>query len=165
MSTNNNAIIPISGSNVTISQIKTAAGNVLNSISGSGYIYAPYVPLQMSNINISVTFKPITTFTLVSSVTSEKSYQIALGQKYKFLSDHEKDTYKTNAFSHQFKIDDMFFITQITETKDEFHAYPVAENPSVDYLIKVISLDDENEFIFKSKEFLHNLDNQTLVIV
>lgn len=157
MSTNNNSNI--------ISQIKTAAGNILSSMSGSGYLYTPFVPLQTTTINMSVALKPITSFTLLSSVTSEKSYQIALGQKYKFLSDHEKDTYKTNTFSHQFKIDDMFFITQITETKDEFHAYPVAENPSVDYLIKVISLDDENEFIFKSKEFLHNLDNQTMVIV
>ena len=166
MSTNNNPIIPISGSSNIISQIKTAAGNIINPMSGSGYIYAPYVPLQTTTINMSITLKPITTFTLFSSIVSEKSYQIALGQKYKFLSDHTKDTYKIDPFAHRFKIDDMFFITEITETKDEFHAYPVAENTSVDYLIKVISLDSENnDFIFKSKEFLHNLENQRMVII
>lgn len=58
------------GSINTISQIKTAAGNVLTNVSGSGYLYAPYVPIQQTTLFTTVKIS----YTSLLSVNHMSSY-------------------------------------------------------------------------------------------
>jgi len=171
---NNKPTYTISGSqaaavkytmNDVANAIKNVAANIISPMSSSGYIYAPYVPLQTTNVFADITTKSILNVLLNSNSTMEKNYNITLAQKYQFLSNHIKVLENSSEPKiYEFKIGDMFFISNIIEIKNEFHAYPVSENYNTDYLIETVTLNvDENEFVFKNKEFIHMLDNQILV--
>ena len=171
MSNNNKPTYTMSGSyNYTVKDVANAirnvAGNIINPMSSSGILYAPYVPLQTSSIFIpSITTKSILNVLLNSNSTIEKKYKIILALKYQFLTNHIKvlENIKQPQI-HEFKIGDILFISEIVEINDEFHAYPVSGKYTSDYLIETISLDsNNNKFIFKDKEFVHMLDNQVLV--
>jgi len=96
MSNNNKPTYTMSGSyNYTVKDVANAirnvAGNIINPMSSSGILYAPYVPLQTSSIFIpSITTKSILNVLLNSNSTIEKKYKIILALKYQFLTNHIK---------------------------------------------------------------------------
>lgn len=143
------------------SAIQNVAGNIIAPMSGSGYLYAPYVPLQVTSVG-----KPKSILqTSLFSNSKLKEFEIALAKKYIFLWDYMKvmeDREVPTIF--EFKIDDMFFISEIIQKDNFFHAYPITEPSDNEYTIKVVSLNaDANTFSFKDSEFINLLEKQVII--
>lgn len=165
------------GSINTISQIKTAAGNVINNVSGSGYFYAPYVPIQQTTLFTSPT-KTFPSINLRCNNGKDIIYQFAIGKSYEFLFNYMKavkpdDLGDISVFStdfseeefrsairryvHEFQTYDKMFILDISEVCNRYHY--VSEhsgNPNDDYNITLVY--GEKEVIFNANEFIDILD-------
>lgn len=164
-----------------ISQIKTAAGNIIANIttltSGSSYSYAPYVPLQQTTLMTSPA-KPLPSINLRCNNGKDTIYQFAIGKSYEFLFNYMKavkpdDLGDMSVFStdfseeefrsairryvHEFQTHDKLFISDIGEVCNHF--YYVSEysgNQNDDYNITLVY--GENEVVFNATEFIDILD-------
>ena len=162
-----------------INKIITAAGNVLTNVSSSGYVYAPYVPLQTTVLGGSA-FKPLPSIDLHCNNGKEVIYQFAIGKSYQFLFNYmkaikpdETDMSDISVFStdfseeefrsairryvHEFQTGDKLFISQVGEVCNRF--YYLSEhsgNRNDDYNITLVY--GEKEVVFNATEFIDILD-------
>lgn len=162
-----------------IAQIKTAAGNIITSISGSGPIYTPYVPLQTTTITIGPN-NSFPSIQLQSNSNKDMGYQFAIGKSYEFALNYmksikpdETDFNNIDIFSkdfsdedfrkairrhvHEFKTYDRMFISQINEVCNRFYYMSEhSKNKADDYNITLIF--KEKEVVFSASEFIDMID-------
>jgi len=161
-----------------ITQIKTAGGNILTTVSSSGYLYAPYVPLQTTSITTVNSSLP--SLDLQCNNNKGINYQFAIGKSYEFVFNYmksikpdETDFNDIDIFSpdfsdedfrkairrhvYEFKTQQRMFISQINEVCNRF--YYISEhtkNKADDYNITFIC--GEKEVVFNATEFIDILD-------
>lgn len=184
MSNNKPTYTVMSGSYTTtmnnvVSSIRTVAGNIITPMSGSsGYIYAPYIPLQTGWLTSPT--KSLPSINLHCNNGKEKVYQFAIGKSYEFLFNYMKtikdlepgDTITESLTEEEFKSAlerhvynfepwNKLFITEITE--DCSPIYFKSEhsgNTNDDYQIKFVC--NEKQFIFTATEIIDMLDQQII---
>jgi len=170
-----------------ISQIKTAAGNILTNVSSSGYIYAPYVPLQTTAIGLS-SVKKLPSIELNSENRNGKlaTYNLAIGKSYEFILNYVKMSkindddisfeYDSNNPDHdhalkaalrrhinEFAVGQTIFITEIAEACNNFwYINEYTNNRNDDYTITFIHPTTEKIFAFNAAEFIDLLDQQII---
>lgn len=167
------AAVNIATTNV-VNAIRTVAGNIINQMSGSGYIYAPYVTLQITSMPFGTT-KSLPSIDLHCNNGKQKIYQFAICKSYEFLFNYTKVIKNVKATDATLKTDEelmialeknifkfvprmKFFITNITETRYIFPEYNGNINDNYD--ISVIC--DEKELIFCGTEIVDMLEKQII---
>jgi len=178
---NNKPIHAIMSGSYTVNNVATAiknvAGNIITTMSGSGPIYAPYIPLQTTWITAPI--KTLPSIKIKCNVNKEKIYQFAIGKSYEFLFNYMK-TLKENNVSYvtETLLDEDFksalerqvyffnprmklFITEITEECNNFYYktdHPTNNND--DYKITFIC--GEKSYIFSATEVVDLLRQQII---
>jgi len=167
------AAVNIATTNV-VTAIRTVAGNIINQMSGSGYIYAPYVTLQITSMPFGTT-KYLPSIDLHCNNGKQKIYQFAIGKSYEFLFNYAKGIKNVEATDATLKTDEelmialeksifkfvprmKFFITNITETRYIFPEY----NGNVNDIYDISVICDEKELIFCGTEIIDMLDKQII---
>lgn len=163
--------------NNVASAIQNVAGNIIAPMSGSGYVYAPYVPIQTTWL--AAPTKALPSINLHCNNGKEKIYQFALGKSYEFLFNYMKTIKETNpSFISEALSDEDFksalerhvytfnprmklFITAITETCNTvYFRSERTGNVNDDYEINVIC--NEKEIMFCASELIDLLDQQII---
>jgi hypothetical protein len=184
---NNKPIYTLSGSqsasvkytvNNVVSAIRNVAGNIIAPMSSSGYVYAPYVPLQTTWLTSPI--KTLPSINLHCNNGKEKIYQFAIGKSYEFLFNYVKtikdlepgdtiteslteEEFKSALERHVYKFEpwNKLFITEITEECNNFYyKSEFSNNTNDDYRITFVC--NEKQFIFNATEIVDMLDQQII---
>ena len=176
MSGSQSASVKYTVNNVA-SAIQNVATNIIAPMSGSGYVYSPYVPLQSTWLTAPTRSLP--SINLYCNNGKEKIYQFALGKSYEFLWSYMKTikdlhtSYVTENLSdeefrdalerhiYKFEPHNKIFITEITEECNTFYyKSEYSGNVNDDYKITFICV--EKSFTFSATEVIDMLDQQII---
>lgn len=164
--------------NSVVSAIRNVAGNIIAPMSSSGYVYAPYVPLQTTWLTSPI--KTLPSINLHCNDDKEKIYQFAIGKSYEFLFNYMKtikdlepadaitenltdEEFKSALERHVYKFEpyNKLFITEITEECNNFYyKSEFSNNTNDDYRITFVC--NEKQFIFNATEIVDMLDQQII---